>query len=380
MIGLFQAICLKFLFKKIKKLQNMNLTPSPRHVLLLVTDLEIGGTPLQIYRLAKGLAEIGVQVTVTCLGTWGPVADKIRDLGLPVYPLGARSVADLGICVKLPRLIARLKPDICHSFLMHSNILTRLAGGLVSGPRIISTICTMEREKHWHMVLEYATCRLADKIVCVSNAVRDFCIQSHLPANRLEVIRPGIEIDKIVAAPPADPRPLGLSPASAKICFLGRLDPIKRVDLILKAISLLGRSDVELLIIGDGPQRPKLEGLARELGIWSRVRFLGFREDIPGLLKLCKVSVLASDQEGCSIAITEALAAGIKVIATNVGSAIEQIEEGKTGYVVSPGDPSALAEGISAGLTLTGPITPDLEKLSYRREAKEYLELYQSLL
>ncbi len=354
--------------------------PIPRHVLLIVTDLEIGGTPLQVYRLAKGLAEIGVRVSVSCLGKWGPVADKIHNLGLPVFPLGAESVRDVAVGVGLPRLIARLRPDICHSFLMHSNILTRLAGRLVLGPRIISTICTVEREKHWHMLLESATCRLADKIVCVSKAVRDFCINSHIPANRLRVIYPGIEVDQVANALPADPGLLGLSPASTRICFLGRLDPIKRIDLILKAVSILGRIDLELLIIGDGPQRQELECLAGNLGIRDRVKFLGFREDFPGILKLCKVSVLASDQEGCSIAITEALAAGTKVVATNVGSAIEQIEEGKTGYVVRPGDPEALAEGISAGLKLVRPSSPNPDNLSYRREAREYLELYRSIL
>lgn len=358
----------------------MHMKVAPRHILLIVTDLEIGGTPLQVYRLAKGLTEIGIRVSTACLGKWGPVADKISVLGLPVFPLGAGSVKDAAVGVRLPRLMARLRPDICHSFLMHSNILTRLAGSLLPGPRIISTICTVEREKHWHMLLENATCRLADKIICVSRAVRDFCVKSHIPSNLLGVIHPGIEVDKITEALPANPVLLGLSPTSAKICFLGRLDPIKRVDLILKAVSILSRIDLELLIIGEGPQRQELERLAGDLGVRNRVKFLGFRDDFPGILKLCKVSVLASDQEGWGIGVTEALVAGLVVVATRVDALGEQIEDGKTGYLVRPGNSEALAEGISAGLNLTRPSLPNLDKLSYRREAREYLELYQLLL
>ncbi len=351
----------------------------PHHILLIVTDLEIGGTPLQVYRLSKGLTELGAQVSVACLAGPGPVADKIRVLGLPVFPLGARSVADVGVLLKLPRLMARLRPDICHSFLMHSNIPTRLSGCLVPGPKIISTICTMEQEKGWHMILENATCRLADKIVCVSHAVRNFCLKSHIPANRLEVITPGIDLEKITEALPPNPETLGLSPGSIKICFLGRLDPIKRIDLILKAVKILARPDVELLIVGDGPQRQELERLADHLNISEKVKFLGFREDFPGILKLCKISVLASDQEGWGIATTEALAAGLTVVATRIDALSEQIKEGRNGFLVNPNDPEALAQGLSAGLNLRPTSLPDLEILSYRSEAREYLELYQSL-
>jgi glycosyltransferase involved in cell wall biosynthesis len=357
----------------------MIMNTSPHHVLLIVTDLEIGGTPLQVYRLSRGLTELGVRVSVACLGGSGPVADKIRDLGLAVYPLGARTVADVKVFFRLPRLVAQIKPDICHSFLMHSNILARLAGLVVPGPRIVSTICTVEREKDWHMVLERSTCRLSDKIVCVSNAVKVFCLKAHIPANRLGVITPGIEVEKMTKAPPIDPAILGVSPDSIKICFLGRLDPIKRIDLILKAVKILARPDLELLVIGDGPQRQELEGLAAHLDISKHVKFLGFREDIPGILKLCRLSVLASDQEGWGIGITEALAAGLVVVATRVDALVEQIEEGKTGFLVNPNDPVALADGITAGLNLIHPPPPDLEILSYRREAREYLELYRSI-
>ncbi len=357
-------------------------------VLLIVTDLEIGGTPLQVYRLARGLHELGVDVTVSCLGGFGPVADKIRSLGVAVHALGARSVMDIGVFWRLGRLIRQIRPDICHSFLMHANVATRLAG-IIGRTHIVSTICTVERQKRWHMILELLTAWLADRIVCVSGAVKAHCIRWRLPADRLGVIYPGIDVERTAQAPAADIRTLELSPAASRICFVGRLDPVKRVDIVLKAFNSIQQRhpglDWELLVAGDGPERDFLERLAQELGVSRRVKFLGFRDDVPGILKLCKVNVLASEQEGWGIATTEALAAGLVVVASDIDANTEQIRNGENGILVRVNDAESLAEGILAGLRLadsrdTGGARTDVANLDFRREAGEYLALYRLIL
>jgi len=355
-------------------------------VMLIVTDLQIGGAPLQVYRLAKGLYELEVPVSVVSLAGDGPVADKIRTLGIDVFPLGAKSIFDLRIFSRFAVLVARSRPDICHSFLMHANVLTRLVAPVICDAKIVSTICTVERENHWHMTLENLTSRRAHKIVCVSRAVRDFCRITGLPANKLTVIRPGIDEESILVAVPARREDIGLSPGTTTLCYLGRLDPIKRIDLILEALKIINNNNINLLIIGDGPQRSYLESLTRHLSLQDQVHFLGFRSDYAALLKICQVYVLASDQEGWGVATTEALAAGLTVVATDVDANREQVIPGRNGYLVSPGNPHRLAEGILAGLKLHETYnsgycpTPDLADMSYRREVAEYLELYRSLL
>jgi len=262
---------------------------------------------------------------------------------------------------------------------MHSNVLVRLAAGIRRRPKIVSTICTVEREKGWHMTLERWTARLADRIVCISQAVRTFCLTRGLPADRLVVIHPGIDLDRIRTAIPGDPVALGLTPSTTRLCYLGRLDPVKNIDVILRALTLLARPDLELLIIGDGPQRPELETLARDLMLTNQVRFLGFREDYPSLLKLCRIFCLASRQEGWGIAVSEALTADLMVVATNVDALPEQVRSNNEGVLVDPDDPKAFAQGILSVLTPPNPPNPRTVQTT-QTEAQEYLHLYRQLL
>jgi len=356
-------------------------------ILLVVTDLELGGTPLQVYRLAKGLKQFGCRVCVTCLGGYGPVARRIADADIQVEPLGAGDVYDVQVLGRLACLMRSVKPDICHSFLIHANVFTRVVGRSLGVRSIVSTICTAERRYRWHLALENATWRLADRIVCVSGAVRAH-MQAHafIPPTSMRVVYPGIDVDEFLSAGPLPKEQLIGRTDAPLICYLGRLDPLKRVDLIIQALRIVkARGEIYLLIVGDGPTRPSLEKLAAESGLKDHVRFTGFRADVPAVLKSCDLYVTASEQEGWSIAIAEAMAAGIPVVATAVDGAFEQVEEGKTGYLVPPGDIQALAEAISAGIRLPKSrtrttLTSQRIELSYMREAKEYYDLYQQLL
>ncbi len=357
-------------------------------VLLIVTDLEIGGTPLQVYRLAKGLRRLGVDVSVCCLAGEGKVAELLRDSSIPVYPLGAKNVFDIRILYKFAKLLSVLKPDIVHSFLMHSNIVTRLIGRVVVSGKVVSTICTVEREKRWHMIMENFTHRLADVVVCISQAVMKHCITAgHISKSKLKLIYPGIDVDRIRLAKPADAKALNLDECRNRICFLGRCDPIKRIDLILYALEHIRNNypdlDVKLIVIGDGPERANLQNLANRLGIADMVNFLGFRDDYPSILKLCKVYVLASEQEGWGVASAEAIVAGLVPVVSDVDGSREVIA-GVCGLTFPRGDWQTLAERIVEAIKLydeKNEVSDDkLAFFDYHRESAEYFELYKTLL
>ncbi len=359
--------------------------------LLIVTDLERGGTPLQVYRLAKGLKSLNTEIAVCCLSHKGPIAELIEQEAINVYPLQATNITDVQIIFKLAKLINNFKPDICNSFLMHSNVITRIAARLLSSSscKIISTVCTVERQKHWHMIMENSTHRLSDIIVCISQAVLKHLHHiGHIPKNKLELIYPGIDIQKIRNAVPIDIGKLSIRPCKHRICFLGRLDPIKRIDLILHAIRKIHNEqnnyDIQFIIIGDGPERNKLERLTKELKIENIVYFLGFREDYPAILKLCQIYTLASEQEGWGIATIEAIAAGLIPVVSDIDGSREIIEK-TSGLTFTPKDSDDLAAKIIKAINLydNRQFAIDNENLAffdYHRESSEYLKLYETLL
>jgi glycosyltransferase involved in cell wall biosynthesis len=129
--------------------------------------------------------------------------------------------------------------------------------------------------------------------------------------------------------------------------FVGRLAPIKRVELLIEAVARARATEprLQLAIVGDGELRPALEGQAVRLGLTVGVRFLGFRKDLPSILAASELAVLASDNEGTPVALIEAAAAALPAVATAVGG-VEDIVTPSTGAVVSKGDVDAFAEAL----------------------------------
>ena len=127
--------------------------------------------------------------------------------------------------------------------------------------------------------------------------------------------------------------------------MVGRLAPPKRPDLALRALASVRAAipEAELHLVGDGPLRAQSEKLASELGLDGAVRFLGDRNDVPELLAGAECALLASDYEGCPLAVVEAMAAGVPVVATDAGGTGELVQPGRTGELASRGDADALA-------------------------------------
>lgn len=348
-------------------------------VLHLITELSTGGAQLALYRLLSGLDREAFAPRVACLYNGnGEVAQRIRALGIPVTDLGMAAKWRLDAFARLYRLLRREKPLILHTWMFHANIPGRVVGRLAGVPILISSERTMEMESRPRLWLNRLTAPLADRVICVSQRVAEFAIQTiGLPPARLVVIPNGIPMSQFTNLPtPSQARAaLGLPLQATLIGTVSRAHPVKGLEVLLEAFAqrLHSPTDTQrstdtqringvggayirsagenpladLLIAGDGPELTALQALALRLGLEERVTFLGQRSDIPLILAALDLFVLPSRHEGMPNAVLEAMAAGLPVVATAVGGTPEVVVDGITGLLVPPHDPLSLANALS---------------------------------
>jgi glycosyltransferase involved in cell wall biosynthesis len=314
----------------------------PRRILLLITDLEIGGTPTVVREIATRLNEPagGIEVDVACLAKWGPVADQLRDAGVAVTAFGARGAIDFFKARKrLVHLCRERTIDTVFSFLIHANAVAASATGWLSGVRFIQSIQTTQPNPRWHWWLQGLIDNRAELVVVPSpsaaQAARDW---SGVPADKLRVIPNAVDVEQFENLnPPVDEKPLPVG-------FIGRLDPIKRLPDLIRAVGFL-RGRVRLHIFGEGAQRPELEALVRHLQLAEIVTLHGAVPRPQDALRRIGLLVLPSKAEGFGLVLIEAMAAGIPVLATNVPGIRDVVRNDETGVLV-PCEPRALAAGL----------------------------------
>ncbi|MEA3308129.1 MAG: glycosyltransferase, partial [Chloroflexota bacterium] len=188
---------------------------------------------------------------------------------------------------------------------------------------------------------------LTDRVACVSQLVADFAVEEvGIPRHKIVVIPNGIDaqaFEHLPAKPQARAR-LGLPLNSTLVGTVARLNPVKRLDVLLQATALM--NDVHVVIVGAGPEWERLKTLRKQLGLADRVHLAGQQSNVPEWLAALDLFALTSDWEGMSNALLEAMAAGLPVVATAVGGTPEVVVDGETGFLVPPRDPNALAQAI----------------------------------
>ncbi len=316
-----------------------------RRILLLITDLELGGTPTVVRELAIRLARAvpSSHVEVACLSKWGPVADQLKAAGIEVTALGARGSTDLRTLPRLIRLIEAKKFDTVFSFLMHANALSAAASLRARGVRWIQGIQTTQPNPAWHWRVQRLVQRAADAVVVPSSSVARAAVDwADVPMDRLVVIPNAIDPAEWAAVqshvPVDDSRPY-------PITFLGRLDPIKDVPTLVEAVRKLGQL-VDLHIYGEGKDRHRIEEAIARGGLRRRVTLHGAIEKPQSALAESGLLVLPSLAEGFGLVLIEAMAAGVPVVATNVAGICDVVRDGVTGLLVPPADPDCLAAAI----------------------------------
>ena len=320
-------------------------------VALCTTDLEVGGAERSLAELATRLDRSRFEPVVYSIGP-APAEDRracvevLEGAGVPVVYLNARCQWAFGpALLRLRRHLSSQRPQIVQSFLFHANVLARLAARLAGVPHVVSGLRVAERGSRWHLWVDWATSRLVDRYVAVSQAVARFAeSEGRLPSRKISVIPNGVDLSRFPAEP-ADLASLGIDPGRWLVTFVGRLDQQKDVTWLLRTAPRFfsGVPRADLLVVGTGPLEGNLREFAGQMGIAKRTYFLGFRPDVPAILAASRILVLPSRWEGMPNVVLEAMATGLPVVASDVEGVRELLGEAAGPQLVRQGDSADLA-------------------------------------
>lgn len=308
---------------------------------LHVVGPSAGGIRRHVATLATGLEERGWEVRVAApAGVFDGLRDDVAEVPISLGRSAPGAALDL-------RRIGR-EADVVHAHGLTAGWTAVLAG---LSPRLVVTV--------HNLVLDEAAGRAA-------RALR--FLEGRLPARAQRTIvisrdmrrrfDPEEHDDRFVVIPPVGPRPnptrtpaevraeLGIDEHRPLVVLVGRLHPQKDVASLLEAVSRLDPA-VHVAIVGDGPERRALAARTRSLHLDGRVAFLGARDDAADFQAAADVVVQCSIWEGYGLAVSEALALARPVVATAVGPVPELVVDGRTGRLVPPSDPGALAAAIA---------------------------------
>lgn len=337
------------------------MTRPPLVVHLCGGGAHIGGVRQYLWGLAPHLRRLGLEVEIVFLGEGAALAETV-DRGIPASEVVKRGRGDLLAICRLARVFRARRPAIVHTHTLSTNFYGRFAAMLARAPRCVTTVHSFMGELLRHDPSGRVGNRLlfwqnqwmnrfADRLVAVSEGVREGLVSSGLPPDRVRLIRCGIDLDEVGSGGGDRAevrRRLGLAPDDWVIGSIGRADPVKdQLSLLDASLPMMQRDrSVRLVIVGEGPERPRLQARASAEGVAEQVRLLGRVSNARSLLAGFDVYAMSSRMEGIPLSMLEAMAAHLPVVATRVGGIPEVIEDGVSGLLVPEGDPGRLGEAI----------------------------------
>lgn len=321
-------------------------------VALVIPTLDRSGAEKQLTLLATHLPREEFDLHVIALTRGGPYEVQLQSAGVPVTVLGKRWKLDPFAWWRLRQTLRRLRPDVVHTWLFAANAYGRLASSRSAQPEgrprlVVSERCVDTWKRGWQLRLDRRLITRTDRLVGNSRPVAEFYEALGYPPERVQVI------PNAVAPPPAPAlsrarllAELAIPPDAKLVAYNGRLAKQKRVDDLLWATQVLRQADPRtyFLVVGDGPERDRLIHRARQVEAESHVRFLGHRDDAASLLHNVDAFWLASDFEGQSNSLMEAMAAGCPVVATSIPPNRELVSHGVQGFLVDVGDSAGFAQ------------------------------------
>ena len=322
-------------------------------ILILDNEFDMGGKEKSLVQFITRADRTRFHFAVCCLKEGGYFKRVLLDQGIPFYDNLLRHRFDALAFVGLERVLRIERPELIYTF-SHPNtvIFSYLAKlrGLVD--RVVVSYHAMGDTGGTRQVVPYLLplLRRADALLAVAEIQKNYLVETEgLPREKIRVIHNGVDTLKYRPAS-SDERvalrkELGFAADDVVLITVASLKPLKRIDALLEAAATLRSGGAKLCVVvaGDGSERRPLEALAVRLGIAERVWFAGVRDDVERLLRASDVFVLASRTEAFPNVVLEAMATGLPVVTTDVGSVREMVENGASALVVPPGDDPALA-------------------------------------
>ncbi|HMH50447.1 MAG TPA: glycosyltransferase [Candidatus Acidoferrum sp.] len=316
-------------------------------ILACMDSVRVSGPARQLLSLATSGPGAGFEVRLGlfCRGTSRtPLVEGATALGLDVRILPSRWPADPAAVVALARLAREQDVAVLQTHGYKANVFAWLARRSIRRPWIafLHGVTTESRRAGLYYALERLAVRQADRVVVMSERMRREYEAAGVGASRLRVVHnailPGVTV----------PRPQDTAERGPALSVVGRLSAEKGVDVALEAMAVIAAQHptARLHIAGDGPDRASLTRLASRLGIGDCVVWHGHVEDVASIYRQSTLLIIPSRSEGLPNVALEAMAAGVPVVATDVGGLGELITSGQTGVLIPPEDPSALARAI----------------------------------
>jgi glycosyltransferase involved in cell wall biosynthesis len=376
---------------------NCEIGTDPIRVGFVLHAMQVAGAEVLVQEMIRGLAG-QIEPTVLCLDAVGPLGERLLSQGIPVVNLGRRPGLDWRVVRRMAAEIRARGIELLHVH-QYTPFFYAALGKVLSGrfPRLILT----EHGRHYPDVVSTARWatnrlvlrRLADVVTGVCDfSLRGLCELDGFAPGRARVIENGIDIDRYG---PAFDRSglkmrLGLEPGRRYVANIARHHSVKDQASLIHGFRkvAIARSDVDLLMVGDGPLRGELEALASHPELTGRVFFLGIRNDVPDILRAVDVFALTSLSEAASLTLMEAMATSLPVIVTDVGGNPELVRDGIEGFLVPRGNRDAIGSAIlrilddPAGAAAMGTAGRATAERRYRidRTIDDYMNLFREVI
>ncbi len=330
----------------------------PVRALVMMSCLQMGGGETNVVGFLPFLSRYGVEPALCTLTTARDtvLADVVARTGIARYDLGARRMLDRGAWRRLEQLVLDQRIDVIHSHDVDSNVVAALVRRRVGRAVVMTRNVLADETATWKLFMRsrlvFPAARFgSDHVITVADAVgRSFARRAALPRDHLTTIRTGIALERFTPAMTRDEarEALGWDTARPTVVMVSVLRQGKGHDLLFRAIPRLRASipRVVVKIVGGGEMEEDLRRQAAHLG--DAVEFTGqLYETLPTALWASDALVLPSRAEGLPIVLIEAAAAGLPVVATDVGGCSEVVAEGRTGFLVGRDDDEMLADRLA---------------------------------
>lgn len=278
-----------------------------------------------------------------------PLYKKAEQEGLPVFPLKVRSEADIIAVLRLARQMKKANCVLVHSHDAHAAAVSAMAASRAKVPlRVISRRVDFPLKNNYFSKIKYR--RDVDRIIAISEGVKKVLVSCGIDKKKIKVVPSGIDYTPFENVSSKDylHREFGFGKNDFLVGIVAHLADHKGHKYLIEAAGILKKKapNIKLIIVGKGPLRMELDQKVKEVGVEDIVLFLGFREDVPQIMASLDLFVLSSYLEGLGTSILDAMASHLPVVATEVGGIPEVVIHEKTGLLVPPKDPAALAKAI----------------------------------